>query len=178
MRLAFRIDTHFTALGAALCVALASMTLPLDVFAEDAGSGAVSGAASGAASRAVSGAVSGSPAASVGLIGPALTTAAPEASNDGTPTAPEASADTATTSDTQAQNVPADASANDMVLDDQVLSRQRGGAVGMVMVAAAPQLRGNGVTLWDEIAPPTPLPVPVDAARAQQGSNVASYLRK
>ena len=167
MRFAFRIETHFTALGAALCVALASMTLSVDVFAQDAGSGAGSGA------------ISGSPAAaSVGLTGPALAPVALEASKDGAPTTPEASADATATSDTQAQNVPADASANDMVLDDQVLSRQRGGAVGMVMVAAAPQLRGNGVTLWDEIAPPTPLPVPVDAARAQQGSNVSSYLRK
>ncbi|WP_042299897.1 hypothetical protein [Paraburkholderia kururiensis] len=62
-------------------------------------------------------------------------------------------------------------------LDDQVLSRQRGGAVGMMMVAATPQLmRGNGVTLWDEIAPPAPLPIPVDAARAAQ-SNVTTYQR-
>jgi hypothetical protein len=45
------------------------------------------------------------------------------------------------------------------------------------VVAEPPQLvRGNGsnVTLWDEIAPPSPLPVPVDAARAAQG-NVAMY---
>jgi hypothetical protein len=48
----------------------------------------------------------------------------------------------------------------------------------MVMVAATPQLmRANGVTLWDEIAPPSPLPIPVDAARAAQG-NVANYQRK
>jgi hypothetical protein len=65
-------------------------------------------------------------------------------------------------------------------LDDQTLSRQRGGAVGMVMVAATQQLmRGNntGVTLWDEIAPPAPLPIPVDASQSAQG-NVASYTRK
>ena len=82
-------------------------------------------------------------------------------------------------------NVPADAtSVNDISLDDQVLSRQRGGAVGMVMVATTPQLMGgngnsggNSVTLWDEIAPPSPLPIPIDAARAAQG-NVASYQRK
>ena len=75
-------------------------------------------------------------------------------------------------------SVPADgASANDISLDDEMLSRQRGGAFGMTVVAATPQLmRGNGsnVTLWDEIAPPSPLPVPVDAARAAQG-NVAMY---
>ncbi|MGF6968462.1 hypothetical protein OKW43_005490 [Paraburkholderia sp. WC7.3g] len=77
-----------------------------------------------------------------------------------------------------AWNPAADAaSMNDISLDDQMLSRQRGGAVGMLMVAATPQLMqnsGNQVTLWDEIAPPSPLPVPVDAARAAQG-NVATY---
>ncbi|WP_240702428.1 hypothetical protein [Trinickia terrae] len=64
-------------------------------------------------------------------------------------------------------------------LDDQVLSRQRGGRVGMVMIAATPQLMhgANAVTLWDEIAPPAPLPVPVDQGRSAQG-NVASYTRK
>jgi hypothetical protein len=64
-------------------------------------------------------------------------------------------------------------------LDDQTLARQRGGAVGMVMVAATPQLmRGNNsVTLWDEIAPPAPLPIPVDATQNAQG-NIASYTRK
>ncbi|WP_395067451.1 hypothetical protein [Paraburkholderia silvatlantica] len=63
-------------------------------------------------------------------------------------------------------------------LDDQTLARQRGGAVGMVMVAATPQLmRGNNVTLWDEIAPPAPLPIPVDASQNAQG-NLASYTRK
>jgi hypothetical protein len=64
-------------------------------------------------------------------------------------------------------------------LDDQTLSRQRGGAVGMVMVAATPQLMhgGNNVTLWDEIAPPAPMPIPVDASQAAQG-NVTSYTRR
>jgi hypothetical protein len=64
-------------------------------------------------------------------------------------------------------------------LDDQTLSYQRGGAVGMLMVAATPQLMrgGNSVTLWDEIAPPAPLPIPVDSSQAAQG-NIASYTRK
>jgi hypothetical protein len=64
-------------------------------------------------------------------------------------------------------------------LDDQTLSRQRGGAVGMLMVAATPQLThgGGNVTLWDEIAPPAPLPIPVDSSQAAQG-NIASYTRK
>lgn len=63
-------------------------------------------------------------------------------------------------------------------IDDQTLSHQRGGAVGMLMVAATPQLMrgGNNVTLWDEIAPPAPLPIPVDSGQAAQG-NIASYTR-
>ena len=71
------------------------------------------------------------------------------------------------------------AGAGARALDDQTLSRQRGGAVGMLMVAATPQLmRGGGsVTLWDEIAPPAPLPIPVDSSQAAQG-NIASYTRK
>ncbi|MFX1734523.1 hypothetical protein PXJ20_07455 [Paraburkholderia sp. A1RI_3L] len=78
---------------------------------------------------------------------------------------------------TRAMAVPGATTLSDIPLDDQVLSRQRGGAVGMMMVAATPQLmRGNGVTLWDEIAPPAPLPIPVDAARAAQ-SNVTTYQR-
>jgi hypothetical protein len=81
--------------------------------------------------------------------------------------------------DTYALNTPADVvSMNDIALDDQVLARQRGGATGLTMVAVTPQLmRGNAVTLWDEIAPPSPLPVPVDVARSAQ-NNAASYLRK
>lgn len=63
-------------------------------------------------------------------------------------------------------------------IDDQTLARQRGGAVGMVMVAATPQLmRGNSVTLWDEIAPPAPMPIPVDAGQAAQ-SNIATFTRR
>lgn len=64
-------------------------------------------------------------------------------------------------------------------IDDQTLSHQRGGAIGMLMVAATPQLMrgGNSVTLWDEIAPPAPLPIPVDSGQAAQG-NIASYTRK
>jgi hypothetical protein len=82
-----------------------------------------------------------------------------------------------------ALSIPADAApVDDLVLDDQALSRQRGGFSGMLMVAATPQMMrgvntgGNGVTLWDEIAPPSQLPVPVDVARSAQG-NVTSYQR-
>ncbi|WP_329959709.1 hypothetical protein [Paraburkholderia translucens] len=72
------------------------------------------------------------------------------------------------------------AAADDVSLDEQMPSRQRGSAPGWLIVAATAPLkesRGNQVTLWDEIAPPSPLPVPVDAARAVQG-NVATYQRK
>ncbi|RKT24650.1 hypothetical protein B0G69_0331 [Paraburkholderia sp. RAU2J] len=94
-----------------------------------------------------------------------------------TGTSAESSPLAANTSDT-----PADAtSVNAISLDDQMFSRQRGGAIGMVTVAATPQLlrvnSGGRVTLWDEIAPPSPLPIPVDAARSAQG-NVATYQRK
>lgn len=63
-------------------------------------------------------------------------------------------------------------------LDENTLGMQRGGTPGFVMVAAVPS--GNAsVTLWDEIAPPAPLPmpIPVDAQRVMQGNN-ASYTRK
>ncbi|MEC5405264.1 hypothetical protein VOM14_06715 [Paraburkholderia sp. MPAMCS5] len=51
---------------------------------------------------------------------------------------------------------------------------------------AAPQrlfAKGGGVTLWDEIGPPSPVPVPVDAAQAAQAAraaptSVASYQAK
>lgn len=65
-------------------------------------------------------------------------------------------------------------------LDEDTLDQQRGRAAGMVMVAATPQMlgtTGNSVTLWDEIAPPTPMPIPVDAQRAMQ-SNTTSYTRQ
>jgi hypothetical protein len=71
-------------------------------------------------------------------------------------------------------------------LDEDTLDLQRGRAAGMVMVAATPSMLngsgsgsgGTGVTLWDEIAPPsTPLPIPIDAQRAMQSNN-ASYLRR
>ena len=64
-------------------------------------------------------------------------------------------------------------------LDDRVLDRQRGRAVGMIMVAATPDaFRGNSVTLWDEIGPPVQTPQPSDAAHAAQTGNVVTYNRK
>ncbi|WP_179402576.1 hypothetical protein [Burkholderia guangdongensis] len=63
-------------------------------------------------------------------------------------------------------------------LDEDTLDQQRGRAPGFVTIATTPQMaNGTSVTLWDEIAPPAPAPVPVDAQRAMQG-NSASYTRK
>ena len=64
-------------------------------------------------------------------------------------------------------------------LNDDVLARQRGGRAGMITVAVTRQVMGGGnaVTLWDEIAPPRPRPVPVDSGHATQG-NAATYTRK
>ncbi len=73
-----------------------------------------------------------------------------------------------------------DASATASVaLDDRVLAKQRGTGLGLMTVAASAQsLRsGSSVTLWDEIAPPAPAPVPVDTSHVAQ-SNAVSYFRK
>jgi hypothetical protein len=62
----------------------------------------------------------------------------------------------------------ADAFVNDFSPDDRLDSRRCGGTVGRLMVPVTPQsMRGRSgrVTLWDEIAPPSPLPIPVQAAR-------------
>ncbi|RDK01207.1 hypothetical protein [Paraburkholderia lacunae] len=165
MRLAFRIDMAGMAPCAAFCVALCAagvlIALPAGVNAQE---------------SALVQAANPSDSADAGSVTLASTTPAAAASPD----------ETAVESGQlvgEVLRIPADAaSVNDISLDDQVLSRQRGGAVGMVMVATTPQLMrgdssGHSVTLWDEIAPPTPLPIPVDAARAAQG-NVASYQRK
>jgi hypothetical protein len=123
------------------------------------------------------------PATPAALVPATLAVSAP--AGDATSTAADPASTTSASPATA--SAPADpvTSGNDGVfagigsLDDQTLSRQRGGAVGMVMVAATPQLmRGNNnVTLWDEIAPPAPLPIPVDATQNAQG-NLASYTRK
>ncbi|MBN3757531.1 hypothetical protein G3N95_31720 [Paraburkholderia sp. Tr-20389] len=161
MRLVFRIDSNPIPLlpaGVAVCMAFALSALPAGAIAQESMS---------AASQTVSAAQQ------------ATDPAADETSNVAAiPDTAEIAADTDTTG-AQVLNVPADGAAtNDIALDDQMLSRQRGGAAGMVMVAATPQLmHGSSVTLWDEIAPPSPLPVPIDAARAAQG-NVANYQRK
>ena len=162
MRLVSRIDSNPLSRlpsGVALCMALALSALPALVSAQE---------------------LSGNAAATVSAAQQGADSAVDETSNVAAD-AP-AAADIAGATDTggaQFLNVPADGTAmSDAALDDQMLSRQRGGAAGMVMVAATPQLmRGSAVTLWDEIAPPSPLPIPIDAARAAQG-NVANYQRK
>jgi hypothetical protein len=169
MRLVFRIDLHHFPLCAALCGALALVVLPQSVNAQ----------ASGDSN-------------SVSSQNHVAVTSQP---NDGVVTVTDTlkAQDSASTANTGASgtdlagtalSVSTDAtSPNDFSLDDQVLSRQRGGFSGMLMVAATPQLMrnagsgGNGVTLWDEIAPPSPMPIPLDAAANTQG-NVAAYQRK
>ncbi len=73
-----------------------------------------------------------------------------------------------------------EAATNDTAaLDDRVLANQRGTGLGLMTVAAAAQAGGNAhsVTLWDEIAPPAPAPIPADTAHVAQ-SNAVSYFRK
>jgi hypothetical protein len=165
MRLVFRIDLNGFAPCAAICTAIALLVPPVGVHAQE-------------VRQAQSAMLADSGEAGSATLRSATLTAAPTF---------DQTAHTSAVFQQLAVNVPgipADgASVNDFSLDDQMLSRQRGGAVGMLMVAATPQLMhgsggsGNSVTLWDEIAPPPPLPVPVDAARATQG-NVANYQRK
>jgi hypothetical protein len=62
----------------------------------------------------------------------------------------------------------ADAFVNDFSLDDRAELRQCRSTVSRVIVPVTPQsmrARNARVTLWDEIAPPSPLPMPVQAAR-------------
>lgn len=68
---------------------------------------------------------------------------------------------------------------NAAALDDRVLARQRGTGPGLMTVGASMQvLKGSpSVTLWDEIAPPAPVPVPADSAHVAQ-SNAVSYFRQ
>jgi hypothetical protein len=177
MRLAFRIDLSSIAPCAALCAAAAALiVLPVGVNAQEftlPQSAAMSETAdAGSATLA-----STTPAAVAARDTAATGTASPAAVQNtvaGTDDSAASHSDLAG----NALSIPADAPlVNDLALDDQALSHQRGGFGGMVMVSATPQMmRGNGVTLWDEIAPPSQLPVPVDVARSAQG-NVTSYQR-
>ncbi|RKP52012.1 hypothetical protein D7S89_00125 [Trinickia fusca] len=66
-----------------------------------------------------------------------------------------------------------------VALDDQALADERGSGLGAVTVAATPELieRTHSVTLWDELAPPAPAPVPVDTAKTAQ-VNVLTTTRR
>ena len=163
MRLAFRIDLIAVTPRAALCVALVCSALP---FAVQAQTFVPARALDTYAAPFVL--ANASFVMPVAIDAPATITAALD----------DTSAESGSTLAAVLRDRTDAASMNDLALDDQMLSHQRGGASGMLMVAATPQLmRGGTVTLWDEIAPPAPLPVPVDAAHTAQ-SNVASYTRK
>ena len=153
MRLVLRIDSNpLSLLPAAASVALALSALPADASAQK----------SIGAAQTVSSAQQTTESAAAPTSNAAANTAAIDDTNNA-----------------QVLNVPADgAASSEVALDDRILSRQRGSATGMVRIATTPQLMPRAsVTLWDEIAPPSPLPVPIDAARAAQG-NVANYQRK
>jgi hypothetical protein len=163
MRLAFRIDLRHFQPYAALCAALLIVALPPGVNAQESVTASSPDTGSGTLA-------STTPAAAT-APDTAVSDAAANTANTAAPASDLAG---------DALSIPADAVAvNDLALDDQALSQQRGGFSGMLMVAATPQLmrgNGNGVTLWDEIAPPSPLPIPVDVARSAQG-NVTTYQR-
>ena len=180
MRLAFRIDLRHFQQPAAICAALLLAALPPSVNAQEPIT----------ASSPDTGSVT------LASVTPAAVAAPDTAVSDTADTA-NTSASTAATTATDPANpaapvsdlagdplsIPAAAATtNDLALDDQALSQQRGGFGGMLMVAATPQLMhgnasgGNRVTLWDEIAPPSPMPIPVDVARSAQ-SNVTTYQR-
>ena len=171
MRLAFRIDLRHFQQPAALCAALLLAALPPGVNAQE----------SITASSPDTGAVT------LASVTPAAATAPDTVVSNTADTAntPANTANTAAPGSDLAGDplsIPANATTSDLALDDQALSQQRGGFGGMLMVAATPQLMhgntsgGNGVTLWDEIAPPSPMPIPVDVARSAQG-NVTTYQR-
>jgi hypothetical protein len=182
MRIVFRIDLNSIAPCAALCAAaMALIALPAGVNAQES-------ALSQSAPMAETADAGSATLASTTLA----VVASPDTTAIGTASAAAVDNTVAGTNDSAASrsdlagsalSIPAEAaSVNDLVLDDQALSNQRGGFGGMLMVASTPQLMrgfnngGNGVTLWDEIAPPSQLPIPVDVARSAQ-SNVTSYQR-
>jgi hypothetical protein len=173
MRLVLRIDLHHIQPYAAICAALITMAPITGAHAQQSATTASSDAGSVTLA-------SVTPAAATAPV-----TAASSNSNSGNDNAAD---NTPPASSSQlaadALSGPADAvAATDPVLDDQALSQQRGGFSGLFMVAATPQLmrvsnsgNGNGVTLWDEIAPPSQVPIPVDVARSAQG-NLTTYQR-
>ncbi|RKF47404.1 hypothetical protein [Paraburkholderia fungorum] len=182
MRLAFRIDLNNIALGTALCAAaMALIVLPAGVNAQE--FTLPQSATTAETADAGSATLASTTLAAVTIPDTAAIRTASAAAVDNKVASTNDSATSRSDLAGNALSIPADtASVNNLVLDDQALSSQRGGFSGMLMVAATPQMMrsfnsgGNGVTLWDEIAPPSQLPVPVDVARSAQG-NVTSYQR-
>ena len=185
MRLAFRIDLSSIAPCAALCAAAVTLTvLSAGVNAQE--FALPQSATMAETADAGSATLASTTLAAVASPNPTVTdvtNTANVAAVDNTVAATNDSAAPRSDLAGNALSISADAaSVTDLVLDDQALSHQRGGFGGMLMVSATPQLMrgfnnsGNGVTLWDEIAPPSQLPVPVDVARSAQG-NVTSYQR-
>ncbi|MFM0245396.1 hypothetical protein [Paraburkholderia sediminicola] len=182
MRLAFRIDLSSIAPCAALCAAaVALIVLPVGVNAQE--FTLPQSATMSETTDTGSATLASTTLAAVAFRNTAVTGTASATAVDTSVAGTDDSAASHSDLAGNALSIPADAaSVNNLVLDDQALSSQRGGFGGMVMVAATPQLMrgfnnsGNGVTLWDEIAPPSQLPVPVDVARSAQG-NVTSYQR-
>ncbi|MFM0079657.1 hypothetical protein P0D72_12330 [Paraburkholderia sediminicola] len=178
MRLAFRIDLS----SIALCAAAVTLTvLCAGVNAQE--SAQPQFATMAETADAGSATLASTTLAAVASPNTTVTDTASVAAVDNTAAATNDSAAPRSDLAGNALSIPADAaSVTDLVLDDQALSHQRGGFGGMLMVSATPQLMrgfnnsGNRVTLWDEIAPPSQLPVPVDVARSAQG-NVTSYQR-
>ncbi|RKE34828.1 hypothetical protein B0G76_0855 [Paraburkholderia sp. BL23I1N1] len=182
MRLVFRIDLSSIAPCVTLCAAaVALIVLPVGVNAQEPALVQSSTMAETADAGSVT--LASTTLAAVAAPDTAATQTASVPAVDNTVAGTDDGAASHSDLAGNALSIPADtASVDDLALDDQALSRQRGGFSGMLMVAATPQLMrgfnngGNGVTLWDEIAPPSQLPVPVDVARSAQG-NVTSYQR-
>ncbi|MFM0505763.1 RodZ family helix-turn-helix domain-containing protein [Paraburkholderia caffeinilytica] len=183
MRLAFRIDLNSIAPCAALCAAAVTLSvLSAGVYAQE--SAQPQSATMAETADAGSATLASTTPAAVASPNTTVTADTPSAAAvDNSVASADDSAALRSDLAGNALSLPADTtSVTDLVLDDQALSHQRGGFSGMLMVSATPQLvrgfnnGGNGVTLWDEIAPPSQLPVPVDVARSAQG-NVTSYQR-
>jgi hypothetical protein len=187
MRLAFRIDLRHIRRPAAICAALLLAALPPSVNAQQPLTASSPDTGSVTLASVMPAAVA-APDTPVGDTADAATTSANTTATTSANTSTDPSANTANTaapvSDLAGDplSIPvAAATTSDLALDDQALSQQRGGFGGMLMVAATPQQMsggngGNHVTLWDEIAPPSPMPIPVDVARSAQG-NVTTYQR-
>ena len=184
MRLAFRIDLRHFQQPAAICAALLLAALPPSVNAQEPITASSPDTGSVTLASVTPAAVAAPDTAVSDTADTANTSASTAATTETNPSAYAANP-AAPASDLAGDplSIPAAAATtNDLALDDQALSQQRGGFGGMLMVAATPQLMhgnasgGNHVTLWDEIAPPSPMPIPVDVARSAQ-SNVTTYQR-